>query len=693
MRGRLIQGRFEIVDEIGHGGMGVVYRARQISLDRIVALKMLSTELINDVEFRERFRQEARIIARLSHPNIIQVHDIYDIEGEDGGFCIVMEYLDGHSLRDQLRALARFPVGRAVAIARQVLSGLAYAHEQGIVHRDVKPDNIMMLSGDRVKLMDFGIARLSESTIRTHTGVTMGTPQYMSPEQAAGRPVDARSDIYSLGLVLYAMITGEPPFTGDSPVMVALKHIQDVPRRPSETVPTIPPALDAVIMKALAKNPDDRHATAREFREALGPFMPSDRVPAVPDDDEATVISGGPLLPGSLSAAPSPETKTPPSVGTQRPDREGGADVTPVSVMTTAPLQARRFSWGWVFAALPGLLALALVLYYLTFRTGSITRANMENEALASLEKRMDEVSRKSPERFGRFIRENEGPVRRRFETEYVRALERGNAEGIRHVRAIAGKRVLPYLTDEQRRQWEKRFEPSRDPQDSGPRGPGMGPPGPGAVPLDPVNERIRSMLRERREIGNVPRDPEKAKELSQEAERLGSALLDKPGLVDSLQLEACIRVHTQAIAHDPDNFAYHLNFARFLNEMTRRTPRPLHGSLIDRALLHVESAQRLAKGQIKEEALTSLRQELEMQRGFIGPGGPGPGMRGGPMRGRQGPFARPGEAEDAPDSATVRQPRGFRFREGMGPGPGGPPPGRGPRMEPRSPSREATPE
>ncbi len=345
MTGQVVDGKFEILDEIGHGGMGVVYRARQISLDRIVALKMLSASLVDDPEFRSRFCQEAKIIARLNHPNILHVYDILD-HGTD--FWIVMEYLEGRSLRDVLRDAGRLPIARAVHIAAQVAGGLAYAHSKGIIHRDIKPDNIMMLPDDQVKIMDFGIAHLRGSSIHTQTGVAMGTPQFMSPEQAAGKPVDARSDLYSLTVVLYRMLTGELPFTADSPVAVALKHVQEPPPRPSKVNPAIPPALDALVLKGMAKKPDERFQSAEEMREAL--LHPDFRVEpaAAPSASPEETYVAAPAQP--LAFSPPPPAAE--SIGTAS---------TPVLV----PVRRMRVRPLWAAAVAGGLLAGVWVLHML----------------------------------------------------------------------------------------------------------------------------------------------------------------------------------------------------------------------------------------------------------------------------------------------------------------------------------------
>lgn len=259
--------RYEILSEVGRGGMGVVYRAKQRSLNRVVAVKMLSRELATDPEFLQRFQQEAQVIARLQHDNIISVHDI---ESDNGSFYIIMEFVEGQSLQEVLRRNGRLPIEQVVRLIGQVARALGYAHSKGIIHRDIKPDNIMIVNdGQKAMVMDFGIARVADSSLKTQTGISMGTPKYMSPEQARGQHVDARSDLYSLGVVLFAALTGDLPFDGDSPFTVALKHIQEPPPLPSERVPDLPASLEDVVLRSMAKSPKERYQTGEELALAL----------------------------------------------------------------------------------------------------------------------------------------------------------------------------------------------------------------------------------------------------------------------------------------------------------------------------------------------------------------------------------------------------------------------------------------
>ncbi|MBN1515810.1 serine/threonine protein kinase [Candidatus Sumerlaeota bacterium] len=265
------QGKYEIREELGRGGMGVVYKGVQKSLDRPVAIKMLSRQLADNDEFVHRFRQEAIVIAKLNHPNIIRV---FDIEESDETFYIIMEFLEGDTLQKRLARGGRLEAAPALQIASQVSRALHYAHNMGIVHRDIKPDNIMLLPpNDQPKVMDFGIARFAGSTQKTQTGVSMGTPKYMSPEQAAGREVDGCSDQYSLGVVMYGMLTGYLPFDGDSPIQIAIQHIQNDPPRPSTYYPDLDPKLEEIILKTLMKSPAERFANCDALAQRLEGYL------------------------------------------------------------------------------------------------------------------------------------------------------------------------------------------------------------------------------------------------------------------------------------------------------------------------------------------------------------------------------------------------------------------------------------
>jgi serine/threonine-protein kinase len=262
--------RYEIQRGIARGGMAEVYLARDQLLDRPVAVKVLFPEYARDPSFVERFRREAQNAANLNHPNIVA---IYDWGQERGTYFIVMEYVRGRSLRDVVNVNGPFSARRTAEIGAEIAGALEFAHRNGVVHRDVKPGNVLLTADSDVKVTDFGIARAGTSEALTQTGAVMGTATYFSPEQAQGHTVDGRSDVYSLGVVLYEMVTGEPPFTGETPVAVAYKHVRENPELPSTYAPDLPPDLEQIILTAMAKDPDSRYQTADELRTDLLRFV------------------------------------------------------------------------------------------------------------------------------------------------------------------------------------------------------------------------------------------------------------------------------------------------------------------------------------------------------------------------------------------------------------------------------------
>src|SRR4051812_33260077 len=264
--GRLFSDRYEIQREIAQGGMAEVFLGHDRLLDRPVAVKALFPEYAREPSFVERFRREAQAAANLNDPNIVA---IYDWGQESGTYFIVMEYVEGRSLRDLLRAEAPLDPNLTAEVGAEIASALAFAHRSGVVHRDVKPGNVLLTRAGNVKVTDFGIARAGASDALTQTGSVMGTATYFSPEQAQGEPVDGRSDVYSLGVVLYEMSTGVAPFTGDSPVAVAYKHVREEATPPSQRNPDVPSDLEHIIVTAMAKDPDLRYQTADDLRADL----------------------------------------------------------------------------------------------------------------------------------------------------------------------------------------------------------------------------------------------------------------------------------------------------------------------------------------------------------------------------------------------------------------------------------------
>src|SRR5215216_4846985 len=254
----LFDGRYRIVRKLGTGGMANVYLAEDQELGRRVAIKILDERHASDEQFVERFRREAKNAASLSHPNIVSIYDRGEAEGT---YYIAMEYLDGRSLKELIVARGPAPIHLAVDYARQILAALRFAHRHGIVHRDIKPHNVLVDGEGRLKVTDFGIARAGASQM-TEVGSIIGTAQYLSPEQAKGAPVDQTSDLYSVGVVLFELLTGQVPFTGDSPVEIAMKHLAEIPPAPSELRADVPNDLDLVVVRALAKEPTDRYQSA-----------------------------------------------------------------------------------------------------------------------------------------------------------------------------------------------------------------------------------------------------------------------------------------------------------------------------------------------------------------------------------------------------------------------------------------------
>ncbi|HEY2194226.1 MAG TPA: Stk1 family PASTA domain-containing Ser/Thr kinase [Actinomycetospora sp.] len=290
---RLLSDRYELGPALGYGGMSEVHGGRDVRLGRDVAIKVLRADLARDPQFQIRFQREAQNAAALNHPAIVAVYDTGETWADDIPLpYIVMEYVAGRTLRDIVKTGGPMDPYRVCEVVADVCSALDFSHRHGIIHRDVKPANVMITPSGAVKVMDFGIARaLSDAQpAMTQTAAVIGTAQYLSPEQARGEQVDARSDVYSTGCVLFELLTGQPPFTGDSPVAVAYQHVREDPKAPSELNPAVPPSLDAITLKALAKNPFNRYQTAGEMRDDLIRALQGEPVdaPLVMSDDERT---------------------------------------------------------------------------------------------------------------------------------------------------------------------------------------------------------------------------------------------------------------------------------------------------------------------------------------------------------------------------------------------------------------------
>src|ERR671936_922493 len=286
----LFDGRYRILRKLGSGGMANVYLAEDEELGRRVAIKILNDRYANDELFIERFRREAKSAAGLSHPNIVSIYDRGEAEGT---YYIAMEVIEGRSLKELILTRGPLPIGQAITHTLEMLEALRFAHRHGIIHRDIKPHNILI--GERLKVTDFGIARAGASQM-TEAGSIMGTAQYLSPEQARGAPVTASSDLYSVGIVLYEMLTGKLPFNGDSAIEIAMTHLNELPKAPSKIRPEIPEDLDHVVLRALAKAPEDRYQTAEDFAEDLH------RVEAGLPGSSSLFSSPRPALPAGTSS-------------------------------------------------------------------------------------------------------------------------------------------------------------------------------------------------------------------------------------------------------------------------------------------------------------------------------------------------------------------------------------------------------
>ncbi|WP_459792006.1 Stk1 family PASTA domain-containing Ser/Thr kinase [Arthrobacter sp. AD-310] len=374
---RILSGRYELGTLIGRGGMADVYKGSDTRLGRTVAIKLLRPDLARDPQFQARFKREAQAVAALNHSSIVAIYDtgehsIADGSGEDVRVpYIVMEFVEGKTIRELIRANS-VTIDQAIDYCLGVLSALEYSHKAGIVHRDIKPANVMYCEGtDSVKVMDFGIARAiaDSAATMTQTQAVVGTAQYLSPEQARGETVDARSDLYSAACLLFEMLTSRPPFVGDSPVSVAYQHVREIPEPPSNLNPSVSPALDSVLAKALQKNREDRFQDAAAFRRALraarsgipvpvlpaseAPTDPNDYVPAAPPATQALAATGASFLDdaptGRISATSAYQDDAGPAAAAPPADMRAAAEPLPLGLGTQREpnerQRSRRRAW------------------------------------------------------------------------------------------------------------------------------------------------------------------------------------------------------------------------------------------------------------------------------------------------------------------------------------------------------------
>nr|BFE66856.1 Stk1 family PASTA domain-containing Ser/Thr kinase [Actinoplanes digitatis] len=340
---RLLGGRYQVGELLGYGGMAEVHKGRDLRLGRDVAIKMLRTDLARDATFQERFRREAQNSAALNHPAIVAVYDTGEEVSSTGEKLpfIVMEFVNGRTLKEVLAAEQRLQPRRALEMTADICAALEFSHRHGIIHRDIKPGNVMITQNGQVKVMDFGIARAlaSGATTMTQTSAVIGTAQYLSPEQARGESVDARSDVYAAGCVLFELMVGHPPFVGDSPVSVAYQHVREDPKAPSDINREVPPDVDAIVLKALAKNPLNRYQSAQEMRADALRAVSGRPVMATPVMSEAETMA--------MSGAPTRQ-----QTAMTRAIPAGGP---------RGPQQPERRTSSWVMAVLAALGVLAVV--------------------------------------------------------------------------------------------------------------------------------------------------------------------------------------------------------------------------------------------------------------------------------------------------------------------------------------------
>jgi serine/threonine protein kinase len=416
-------GKYKLTERLGHGGMADVYKAHHTKLDRDVTIKVLHSHLIEGMEFLERFEREARAVAGLRHAHIVGIHD-YDVEGDL--YYMVMEYIDGGSLVEKLGALSRssayLPIRQVASILQQVGEALDYAHAQGVIHRDIKPSNILLDSLGDAYLTDFGIARMMSNTQFTATGALIGTPNYMSPEQGQGLELDPTSDIYSLGIVLFEMLTGKAPFASDTPLAVIHKHIHEPLPGASELRPGLPALVEKVLFTAMAKDTKDRYKTAHEFSGAFDAALTTDVIATLDaadhsegrpigslptmrvedsqrttrrSDQPTEAMSADTLAQVTNRPAPDPQTESPPEPETRVSTRRG----TPVpaesreflpEIPASKPIRGRFAglrSWAVALVVVGVLLMIALVLAFGNLPGGK--ECNSVDSCMALFEQRM----------------------------------------------------------------------------------------------------------------------------------------------------------------------------------------------------------------------------------------------------------------------------------------------------------------
>jgi eukaryotic-like serine/threonine-protein kinase len=340
--------RYEVGRLLGAGGMAEVFEGRDRLLARRVAIKVLQSQFVRDPSFLIRFKREAQAAASLSHPNIVGV---YDTGSEDGTHFIVMEYVDGRTLKDVIRAEGPLYPERAAEVCADVCSALVAAHARGLIHRDIKPGNVMLTPDGKVKVMDFGIARAATSETITQTAAVVGTAQYISPEQAQGQAVDYRSDIYSTGCCLYEMLTGTVPFTGATPVAIAYRHVREDPTPPRMLNRDVPAPLEAICLKAMAKLPDNRYQTAAELHDDLERFRNGRPVLATP------------LLNGAAATQTIPRS----TADADPTAMLGGTLAADRASRYAEPLEEeRRTSVGWIVVSLLALVLVGVAAFFIT---------------------------------------------------------------------------------------------------------------------------------------------------------------------------------------------------------------------------------------------------------------------------------------------------------------------------------------